>query len=38
MDYSGKNNLKPQISEGIEKVKWFDFRESNLKVKIHLNR
>ena len=32
MDYSGKNNLKPQISEGIEKVKWFDFRESTLKA------
>ena len=32
MEYSGKNNLKPQISEGIEKVKWFDFRESSLKA------
>ena len=32
MNYSGKNNLKPQISEGIEKVKWLNFKESTLKA------
>ena len=29
MNYSGVNNLKPQISEGIEKVNWLNFKESN---------
>lgn len=32
MNYTGKNNLYPQISEGIEKVKWLDFKESTLKA------
>tara|TARA_Y100000385_G_scaffold287132_2_gene350658 strand:- start:151 stop:729 length:579 start_codon:yes stop_codon:yes gene_type:complete len=32
MNYSGLNNLKPQISEGIEKVKWFDPKESSIKA------
>ena len=32
MDYYGKNNLKPQTSEGIKKVQWFDYRESSLKA------
>ena len=32
MNYSGKKNVKPQISEGIEKVKWLNFKESTLKA------
>ena len=32
MNYSGKNVIQPQISEGIEKVKWLDPNESTLKA------
>ena len=32
MNYSGKKNVKPQISEGIKKVKWLNFKESTLKA------
>ena len=30
MNYNGKNNIKPQKSEGIEEVKWLNFKESTL--------
>ena len=32
MNYHGQNSLKPQIEEGIEKVQWCNFDESEIKA------
>ena len=34
MNYHGQNSLKPQIEEGIEKVQWCNFDESEIKAGI----